>query len=68
MGQVMYEIRVAGRMGPAAREAFAGLDIDLEPSTTVVSGEMDQAALHGLLDRVRALGLELLDIRRPMVK
>ena len=61
---VTYEIRVVGKIGPAAREAFGGLDMDTEPTATVLSGELDQAALHGLLDRVRALGLELVDIRR----
>ena len=64
MAQVTYEIRVAGTLGPAAQEAFGGLDIDTEPTATVLSGELDQAALHGLIDRVRALGLELVDIRR----
>ncbi|MCW2521995.1 MAG: hypothetical protein JWO63_330 [Frankiales bacterium] len=64
MSDVAYEIRVAGKLGPAAQEAFAGLGLDTEPMTTVLSGEMDQAALHSLLDRVRAFGLELVDIRR----
>jgi hypothetical protein len=64
MTQPVYEIRVVGKLGPAARQAFEGLAVDTEPTTTVLSGELDQAALHGLLDRVRALGLELLDIRR----
>jgi hypothetical protein len=64
VSQVAYEIRIAGKLGPAAQEAFAGLGMDTEPTSTVLSGEMDQAALHGLLDRVRALGLELVDIRR----
>jgi hypothetical protein len=62
--RVSYEIRVAGTLGPAAREAFEGMSVDVEPTSTVLSGELDQAALHGLLDRVRALGLELVDIRR----
>lgn len=64
MSQVTYEIRVVGKLGPAAQEAFEGLGVNTEPLATVLSGEFDQAALHGLLDRVRALGLELVDIRR----
>ncbi|MGX7678980.1 hypothetical protein ACSMXN_08775 [Jatrophihabitans sp. DSM 45814] len=64
VSRVTYEIRVVGSLGPAAQEAFADLDLQTEPTSTVLSGELDQAALHGLLDRVRALGLELVDIRR----
>jgi hypothetical protein len=62
--RVSYEIRIVGSLGPAAQEAFADLALDIEPTATVLCGELDQAALHGLLDRVRALGLELVDIRR----
>jgi hypothetical protein len=58
-----YEIRVLGALGPAAREAFVGLCLDVEPTTTVLSGDFDQADLHGLLDRVRALGLVLVDVK-----
>ena len=50
--------------GLAAGLAFAELAVDTEPTSTVLSGELDQAALLGLIDRVRALGLELIDIRR----
>jgi hypothetical protein len=64
VGLVTYEVRVVGTLGPAGQEAFGGLSIDTEPAATVLSGEMDQAALYGLIDRVRALGLELVDIRR----
>jgi hypothetical protein len=64
VSRVTYEIRVVGTLGPAAQEAFSELSVDTEPVSTVLSGELDQAALHGLLDRVRALGLELMDIRR----
>lgn len=59
-----YEIRVTGALGPAAREAFADLVVEVEPATTVLAGDLDQAALHALLDRIRALGLELLDIKQ----
>jgi hypothetical protein len=59
-----YEIRVVGSLGPAAQEAFADLAIDVEPTATVLSGELDQSGLHALLDRVRALGLELVDVKQ----
>ena len=64
MAQATYEVRVRGCLGPAAREAFSELEINTEPTATVLSGTLDQAALHGLIDRVRALGLELIDIKR----
>ena len=59
-----YEIRVRGAIGPAAREAFRDLSVEVAPATTVLTAELDQSALHALLDRVRALGLELVDLRR----
>ncbi len=59
----VYEIRVIGALGPAGRSAFTDLSVDVEPTATVLSGEMDQAALHEVLDRIRALGLELIDVK-----
>lgn len=59
-----YEIRVVGSLGPAARDAFTDVTVEVEPTATVLCGDLDQAGLHALLDRVRALGLELMDIRQ----
>jgi hypothetical protein len=59
-----YEIRVAGHIDDAAAEAFAGLEVLPADDFTRVRGRMDQAALHGLLERIRRLGLELIDVRR----
>ena len=64
MARRNYEIRVVGSLGPAAREAFADMVLEVEPTTTVLSGDLDQSGLHALLDRVRALGLELLDVKQ----
>lgn len=57
-----YEIRVIGAFGPATHEAFADLVVEVEPGSTVLSGNLDQRGLHAVLDRVRALGLELVEI------
>jgi hypothetical protein len=60
-----YEIRVRGRVTPALLARFEGLQAQLEPVETVLHGPVeDQAALHGMLDLVRALGLELVEVRR----
>ena len=64
MTHVTYEIRVVGALGAAGREAFADLAVDVEPTATVLTGELDQNGLHQVLDRVRALGLELMDVRQ----
>jgi hypothetical protein len=61
---VFYEITVLGALGPAARQAFAEMTIDFEPARTVLSGDLEQATLHALLDRVQALGLELVDVKQ----
>ena len=61
-----YELRVAGHLNPDWSEWFDGLAIMLlESGDTLLSGRVtDQAALHGLLDRIRDLNLELLSVRR----
>ena len=59
-----YRITISGRLGPAAWEAFSGLDITRDGLATALAGELDQAALHGALNRIRALGLELVGVDR----
>ena len=69
MQQVHYEIRVEGRLGSSWVDWFDGLEIRDEPDmegvyrTTVLSGVMDQAALHGTLNKIRDLGIPLLSIQ-----
>jgi hypothetical protein len=64
VSKISYEVRVVGSLGPAARDAFAELTVEVEPTSTVLSGELEQADLHALLDQVRALGLELVEVRQ----
>jgi hypothetical protein len=60
-----YQLRVRGRLGRTMRTAFAGLDAQADGEDTVLAGVLaDQAALHGVLARIEALGLELLEVRR----
>ena len=60
----VYEIRVRGELGPAWSCWFAGLSVETVDGETVIVGPVDdQAALHGLLARIRDLGLPLLALR-----
>ncbi len=59
-----YRIRIEERLDRETAAVFEGLEIAIDGETTVISGALDQAALHGLLERVRMLGLELVEARR----
>jgi hypothetical protein len=60
-----YEIRIRGRVSRALLDSFEGMSSELEPVETVLHGPVrDQAELHGLLDRIQALGLERIEVRR----
>ena len=61
-----YEIRLAGRLDAHWAAWFDGLAVSQESDgTTVIRGSVaDQAALHGLLQRVRDLGLPLVSLTR----
>ena len=61
-----YRICVQGHLGPEWAAWFGGLTMAWEqPDETVFTGQIiDQAALHGLLNIIRDLGLPLLEVRR----
>jgi hypothetical protein len=63
---VHYEIRVRGVLDSGWSAWFEGLRVtsDQQGQTTIAGPVVDQAALHGLLVKVRDLGLELLEVRR----
>jgi hypothetical protein len=62
----IYEIRIEGRLDPSWGDWFPGLAVTPEENgDTLLTGPVaDQAALHGLLRRVRDLGVPLLSINR----
>ena len=63
---MVYQIRVKGHLGPRWADWFGGLAITLEDNgETLLTGPVaDQAALHGLLRRVRDLGMPLISAIR----
>ena len=59
-----YEIAFRGEPGPVTRAAFPEFELGCEKGLTVFRGEfVDQAGLHGVIERVNSLGLELVDVR-----
>ena len=60
-----YEFRVRGHLGATALRAFPALDAETRGPDTLLRGAIaDQAALHGVLAHIEALGLELLELCR----
>ena len=63
--QRVYEIRIRGHLGDEWADWFGGMTITMEENgETLLTGPVvDQAALHGLLKRVRDLGMPLLSVK-----
>jgi hypothetical protein len=62
---VNYQILVRGQLGRTMLAAFPGLHAAVHGQDTLLTGALaDQAALHGALARIEALGLELIEVRR----
>jgi hypothetical protein len=63
---VRYEIRVEGILDECWSGWFDGMQVTSTPdAVTVIAGPVtDQAALHGILAKVRDLGLSLISVRR----
>ena len=60
-----YVITVRGVAGPWVRGVFDDTEVSVVGDTTVLRrAEADQAALHGLLNRIQDLGLEIIDVHR----
>jgi hypothetical protein len=66
MAPTMYCIQIQGHLAPEWSEWFDGMIVQCQPDgTTTLSGPVrDQAALHGLLRKVRDLGMPLLSVIR----
>ena len=67
--ETVYDLRISGRLGEASLTWFEDMNVTVDESSspvqTIISGPMrDQAALYGLISRIRDLGLTLLSVNR----
>ncbi len=64
---MIYQIKVKGHLDRRWTEWFGGMTITLEENgyTLLTGPVVDQAALHGLLRKVRDSGLPLISVTRP---
>lgn len=61
----IYQIQVRGHLTDDWSDWFAGLRINrLDPTDTLLVGQLDQAALHGVLARIRDLNLTLISVNQ----
>jgi hypothetical protein len=60
-----YEIRVSGLVPQELLVEIEGMNAVVEPVHTVLRGPVvDQAALHGIINRLQLVGLDLIEVRR----
>lgn len=64
--RMFYEIRIKGHLGDQWTDWFEGMNITLEEngSTLITGPVLDQAGLHGLLKKVRDVGMTLLSVNQ----
>jgi hypothetical protein len=59
-----YQVAVRGRLGEHLADAFEHLQLDTRADTSLLSGTFaDQSQLHGLLDHLHDLGVELVSVK-----
>ena len=59
-----YRIVVSGELRETDREMLGDLRIESDGTTTVLQGDKDQSGLYGVLNRIRRLGLDLVELTR----
>ncbi len=65
MSTAAYEIRIKGRLSDSLSGAFEDFTLAMRPAETIMRGELrDQSELHGVLDQIQLLGLELIEVRQ----
>ncbi|HEX5911750.1 MAG TPA: hypothetical protein VFY54_01335, partial [Rubrobacter sp.] len=59
-----YRIVVRAEIGERFAAAFEGMEVRIAEGRTIITGEViDQSHLHGILDRINSLGLELVSVQ-----
>jgi len=62
-----YQICLEGKLDERWSRWFSGLVvITSRENVTIISGEFDQSALHGLFNRIRDLGITLISVQRHL--
>ena len=65
MGVIGYQMRIAGAVPEFVLDELDGVQVSVEPGSTVLRGiAVDEAALYGVLNRLHAARLQLLEFRR----
>jgi hypothetical protein len=59
-----YEIRLSSADDTSAKKHFGDLTVTTDGDVVLMTGRLDQSALHGVLERIRVLRWRLLDVRR----
>lgn len=60
---MIYRIVVGGELSERYAVAFEGMEMEAASGHTILTGEVvDQPQLHGILDRINALGLRLVSV------
>ena len=64
-GPAEYQIKVKGQLADMWSDWFEGMTLEYVGAVTTMTGKvLDQSALHGLLVRIRDLGLPLISVKR----
>ena len=64
-GPAVYQIKAAGRLDSQWTDWFEGVAVESQGRMTVLTGRIiDQSALHGLLAKIRDLGMPIISVRR----
>jgi hypothetical protein len=63
MDPALYAIRINGHLGAMLLSAFPAMMPEQQGPVTVLTGVLDQSALHGVLAEIESLGLDLLEVR-----